>query len=88
MRPVSRARAAPLPAVCATAEDDLQLVPFAVAAVAEPAQLAMPAFEIARRLRPDALRTAMATAFFWLTITTSLLPRVRPVLSRLRCSIG
>ena len=32
-----------------------------------------------QRRRPDALRTAMATAFFWPTSTTSRLPRVTPV---------
>ena len=31
------------------------------------------------RLRPDTLRTAMATAFFCPTSTTSFLPRVTPV---------
>ena len=29
-----------------------------------------------QRRRPEALRTAMATAFFWPTSTTSRLPRV------------
>src|ERR1700686_3906884 len=32
-----------------------------------------------QRRRPDTLRTAMATAFFWPTRTTSRLPRVTPV---------
>ena len=32
-----------------------------------------------QRRRPEALRTAMATAFFWPTSTTSRLPRVTPV---------
>jgi len=32
-----------------------------------------------QRLRPDTLRTAMATAFFCPTSTTSFLPRVTPV---------
>jgi hypothetical protein len=31
------------------------------------------------RRRPEMLRTAIATAFFWPTITTSRLPRVTPV---------
>jgi hypothetical protein len=31
------------------------------------------------RCRPETLRTAIATAFFWPTNTTSLLPLVRPV---------
>ena len=32
-----------------------------------------------QRRRPDTLRTAMATAFFWPTRTTRRLPRVTPV---------
>ena len=32
-----------------------------------------------QRRRPDTLRTAMATAFFWPTNTTRRLPRVTPV---------
>ena len=32
-----------------------------------------------QRRRPETLRTAMATAFFWPTSTTSPLPRVTPV---------
>jgi len=32
-----------------------------------------------QRRRPETLRTAMPTAFFWPTNTTSLLPLVRPV---------
>ena len=32
-----------------------------------------------QRRRPDTLRTAIATAFFWPTSTTSLLPLVMPV---------
>ena len=32
-----------------------------------------------QRRRPETLRTAMATAFFWPTSTTSRLPRVIPV---------
>jgi hypothetical protein len=32
-----------------------------------------------QRRRPETLRTAMATAFFWPTRTTSRLPRVTPV---------
>jgi hypothetical protein len=31
------------------------------------------------RRRPEMLRTAIATAFFWPTSTTSFLPRVTPV---------
>jgi hypothetical protein len=31
------------------------------------------------RRRPEMLRTAIATAFFWPTKTTSFLPRVTPV---------
>ena len=34
------------------------------------------------------VRTAMASAFRWPTSTTSCRPRVIPVYSRLRCSIG
>ena len=36
-------------------------------------------FSFDQRRRPDTLRTAMATAFFWPTRTTSRLPRVTPV---------
>ena len=36
-----------------------------------------PSFD--QRRRPETLRTAMATAFFWPTSTTSRLPRVTPV---------
>ena len=36
-------------------------------------------FNFDHRLRPETLRTAMATAFFWPTSTTSRLPRVTPV---------
>jgi hypothetical protein len=32
-----------------------------------------------QRRRPETLRTAIATAFFWPTSTTSLLPLVMPV---------
>src|SRR5262244_3450860 len=39
-----------------------------------------------QRRRPETLRTAIATAFFWPTSTTSFLPRVTPVYSRFRCS--
>src|SRR6266568_8091353 len=41
-----------------------------------------------QRRRPETLRTAMATAFFWPTSTTSFFPRVTPVYSRLRCSMA
>ena len=44
-------------------------------------------FNFDHRRRPEALRTAMATAFFWPTSTTSRLPRVTPVYSRFRCSM-
>ena len=62
---------------------------FAVSSVL--AQLAMPncretggfgrshSLSFDHRLRPDTLRTAMATAFFCPTSTTSFLPRVTPV---------
>ena len=36
-------------------------------------------FSFGQRRRPEALCTAMATAFFWPTSTTSCLPRVTPV---------
>jgi hypothetical protein len=36
-------------------------------------------FNFDHRRRPDTLRTAIATAFFWPTSTTSCLPRVTPV---------
>jgi hypothetical protein len=39
------------------------------------------------RRRPETLRTAMATAFFCPTKTTSRLPRVTPVYSKLRCNM-
>jgi len=43
---------------------------------ARPANLS---FNFDHRRRPDTLRTAIATAFFWPTSTTSRLPRVTPV---------
>ena len=45
-------------------------------------------FSFDHRRRPEMLRTAIATAFFWPTSTTSRLPRVTPVYSRLRCSMA
>ena len=36
-------------------------------------------FNFDHRRLPDTLRTAMATAFFWPTSTTSFLPLVTPV---------
>ncbi len=36
-------------------------------------------FNFDHRRRPDTLRTAIATAFFWPTSTTSFLPLVTPV---------
>jgi hypothetical protein len=41
-------------------------------------------FSFDHRRRPDTLRTAMATAFFWPTSTTRRFPRV----SRFRCSMA
>jgi hypothetical protein len=40
-----------------------------------------------QRRRPETLRTAMATAFLCPTKTTSRLPRVTPVYSKLRCNM-
>src|ERR1700738_1812080 len=40
------------------------------------------------RRRPEMLRTAIATAFFWPTSPTSFLPRVTPVERRVRCSMA
>jgi len=45
-------------------------------------------FNFDHRRRPETLRTAMATAFFCPTSTTSFLPRVTPVYSRFRCSMA
>src|SRR5262249_11996221 len=45
-------------------------------------------FNFDHRRRPETLPTAMATAFFWPTSTTSFLPRVTPVYSRFRCSMA
>src|SRR5712691_5765208 len=44
-------------------------------------------FSFDHRRRPETLRTAIATAFFWPTSTTSFLPRVTPVNRRFRCSM-
>jgi len=44
-----------------------------------------PSFD--HRRRPETLRTAMATAFFCPTNTTSRFPRVTPVYRRFRCSM-
>ncbi len=41
-----------------------------------------------QRRRPETLRTAMATAFFCPTRTTSRLPRVTPVYRRFRCNMA
>jgi len=38
-----------------------------------------PSLNFDQRRRPETLRTAIATAFFWPTRTTSFLPRVTPV---------
>src|SRR5438132_13528505 len=44
-----------------------------------PAGAASHSFSFDHRRRPETLRTAIATAFFWPTSTTSRFPRVTPV---------
>ena len=44
-----------------------------------PAGAASHSFSFDHRRRPETLRTAIATAFFWPTSTTSCFPRVTPV---------
>ena len=69
-----RNRSWQLPALLSREKPTNQLVLFCL-----PAGAASHSFSFDHRRRPETLRTAIATAFFWPTNTTSRFPRVTPV---------